>query len=305
MTAAIIMAGGSKPSQEQQDRAQDDAHAMALWERANLQVADPWWVSPDLVQIIGAMASSMPSYRFDRSDAPTEHGFVWLSYPVWEEQRGDSVFDLAGFSWSWMTPEFVRSLRWADPTGVDGSMMLIQPYTSLAPDVSDDVSLSPEEMRKMHVAGAIPLGTFVVREGEVLPTDRIGETGNKITSFIAALWAVARQKLAVVEPHRPARTQLRQAAREGVNTSNVNVIVLRQSERRQSEEPEEHDVQWTHRWIQRKHWRRQHYATLGPARTADGEFNEESHRPILIGEQVHGPPDKPLIIKDRVFSVSR
>ena len=44
----------------------------------------------------------------------------------------------------------------------------------------------------------------------------------------------------------------------------------------------------------RGHWRRQYYPSLGPARSEDGSFNQESHRLIPIEPFWRGPADAPL-----------
>jgi hypothetical protein len=57
------------------------------------------------------------------------------------------------------------------------------------------------------------------------------------------------------------------------------------------ETEDEFGREWSHRWVVRGHWREQWYPSEGV------------HRLIWIEAFVKGPEDRPLIIKDTVFSV--
>jgi hypothetical protein len=56
----------------------------------------------------------------------------------------------------------------------------------------------------------------------------------------------------------------------------------------------EGEVAWTHRWLQRGHWRNQR---VGPGRATT--------RPVWIRAAIKGPADKPLIVRDTVQAVIR
>lgn len=53
------------------------------------------------------------------------------------------------------------------------------------------------------------------------------------------------------------------------------------------------EVEWSHRWLVRGHWRQQWYASEGV------------HRAIYINPHIKGPEDKPLIVRDKVNILGR
>ena len=58
-------------------------------------------------------------------------------------------------------------------------------------------------------------------------------------------------------------------------------------------------------WVD-EHRRYQHYPSLGPAYHDDGEWNRESHRPILIPGYVKGPEDRPWkVTKGTVYRLAK
>ena len=107
-----------------------------------------------------------------------------------------------------------------------------------------------------------------------------------------AFWAfvlLANQKLAHTFHERPSRRSRR---RTGEDVSPVVVVTLRRLRSTTSRESEE-SIAYTHRWMVQGHWRNQWYPT------------EVRHRPKWIAPYVKGPEDKPLLVKNRLFRVSR
>jgi hypothetical protein len=119
----------------------------------------------------------------------------------------------------------------------------------------------------------------------------------KVRRLIYALWSLMAQPIAAPRSERAGRQYRRRWERDvGTmpNYGDVRVVTLRRTMGDGGGETD--DVfgrEWTHRWVVRGHWRNQWYPSEGV------------HRMVWIAPFVKGPEDKPLIVKDTVFSVVR
>ena len=115
-------------------------------------------------------------------------------------------------------------------------------------------------------------------------------------------WRVAQKLMAetIITSERvpAARPVRREAQRFGIDMGAPRVIELRRPRGREADVEGEHtrDVNWTHRWIVRGHWRDQPYGPKGsPTHT----------KQIWIGAYEKGPENLPLVIRDRVWNWDR
>ena len=106
------------------------------------------------------------------------------------------------------------------------------------------------------------------------------------------MWRLMQQSLATADVEEPPRQMRRQLERRNVADRRVTVIALRRTTTRGTGE---RDVAWTHRWIRRGHWRQQPYKEAG----------EWTSRAIWIHPTICGPDDKPLLVRDHVYSLKR
>ena len=114
--------------------------------------------------------------------------------------------------------------------------------------------------------------------------------------FLQALWRFMQQKITqVVRPHvnEIPEKVLKRYVRD--NVDDVLIVILRRKEHRRYESDDDSIAarEWTHRWYVNGHWRNQWYPTLG------------LHRQRWIEGYVKGPEDKPLVLKERRYVVSR
>jgi len=95
----------------------------------------------------------------------------------------------------------------------------------------------------------------------------------------------------VVQPRHAIKRAMRTTPR--LDPPEVRVVMLRRKETTHHEHNTGETIERTHRWLVRGHWRNQWYPSMGV------------HRPKWIPEHIKGPDDKPLIVREKIFSVSR
>jgi hypothetical protein len=125
-----------------------------------------------------------------------------------------------------------------------------------------------------------------------LPEDvvvaRFDEPSRQTTRPLRATWAFMRQKLAETTVESVDRPERRRCAKLDLPQT-VNVVRVRKYIQTKNDNPEQRDVEWSHRWLVSGHWRNQPCGT-----------GREDRRPTWIPGHIKGPEDKPLIVKDRV-----
>jgi hypothetical protein len=110
---------------------------------------------------------------------------------------------------------------------------------------------------------------------------------------LVAMYQFCQLPITLLEVSRVSRQQQRERARRGKHSGDVSVVVLRPA---LSPEPSgtHRDVQWSHRWMVRGHWRNQYF----PA--------SKAHHVRWVRPHVKGPQDRPLLdTRPRVYDVSR
>lgn len=155
----------------------------------------------------------------------------------------------------------------------------------------DRVPLSPElaeRLRSGQVQMDHELATKIKEDnpGAFFPYDL----------FVAAL-LVMNQKVTGISGITADRAVMRRAKRAGMTIPNsLNIITLRRLVDRGKifpDEEEERDVNWSHRWWVRGHWRHQYYPSRG------------THEWIYIDPYIKGPETKPIVPKPDVFFLER
>lgn len=113
-------------------------------------------------------------------------------------------------------------------------------------------------------------------------------------------WRVAQrlmsERIITSERRKAARPLRREAARlDMLAAGEPRVIELRRPTERDSDPEGERlrNVEWTHRWLVRGHWRQQWYPSEG------------RHKQIRIQGFVKGPENLPLVIRERVWNWDR
>lgn len=110
--------------------------------------------------------------------------------------------------------------------------------------------------------------------------------------FVAALWTIMQQRIALSEPQHVPRTVARPVAESLAVPPEVILVDIRRATRPKGD-GEPRSVEWSHQWLVDGHWRNQYLPSTG------------GHRQQWIEGYVKGPEDRPLIVKDRVHRVVR
>lgn len=109
---------------------------------------------------------------------------------------------------------------------------------------------------------------------------------------IHAYWLLMNQTIIKNSEERPQRPIARRLKKMGL-PDYVTVIAYRRTEY-DNKYVGNSEVQWSHRWVVRGHWRWQGY------KTEDGKMAEKR---IWISPFVKGPADKPMLINDKVYAL--
>jgi hypothetical protein len=285
------------------------AATAAMWLRAS----EVFYLDARMHPLVTAAAESMPDEPLLPQDLPTSQGFLWIPGGIANVDIRGQVLKFNAISWSVYGGK-VTLLLWSDKHDPDDPMrehmQHIQwdkvPRLTLAhvgvlrfgqpvPHTLAPNFLLPPEV-PIKVINTDQGYTVAFGKGYDDLQERLGdfkERPDPVLVWLITCWRLMQQSVTEVEREFPTRQQRRQLVRQNRPDVPVSVIRLRRS--KSNYEPEHSEVNWTHRWLVRGHWRRQPYK---------GE-NGTEHRYIWIHPFVKGPEDAPLLVRDHIYSLER
>lgn len=256
-----------------------------------LKVADPIYVSDEMVDLWEAAAEGFQMEALLPSDLITEAGFIFFPRPVYTTDAHGKQVAHRAVSW------YPLKVEVSDKTPDQFYEGVMFTFYSNVHDDDDYVAEWREQYEQDPSSGqwAIshsapvrfydPPGSMV----ELLPDERAS-----IESYwrpLLSLLRLMQQYISTREKYQPSRPVRRRMQREDMRQTDVTVIRLRRPRSKQTHEGEH--IEYSHRFIVNGHWRNQWFPSLN------------HHRQIYISDYVKGPEDKPLRIKDRVFEFVR
>lgn len=286
----------SKPAAELADM-EAEAYAkqgFSNWpqdELDSLRIAQNYWVAPDMVRIAEAAQETLPDEDVLLEEPPSSHGFLVLAEPFTIRCADQECVDDHPFSGLRWPPvhRVLPATKWAEEQHDDG--ILIQ---WIGPVVG-------EEERQFFGSAVAPVGNgMFMPAGRPLQIAQSVEIGAMrpesavLCRYARTMWTLMQQPLAAVgelEADRPQRRRLQRAGQ--IPAAPVAIVTLRRKTGRGGNNDETQEVEWSHRWVVRGHWRRQWHPRL------------QAHRPIWINEHVKGPDDKPLLVREKVITWRR
>lgn len=283
----------------------------------DLNYADPVWMTHEMMDLVQvAMEGFDPTEPMIGSDVFIPAGFMVLPEPFYGlDVSGKRRIAWQAIAWRYVPRigeidmaavgarthvavryDDVPSEPLVNGTEVDGVRFLI-----LAPcDVEDDFPLPAEDVEWSAQVGM----RWLITHATTMPLPLVGietETrgeGDRRGAWLQ-FWRVALRLMSetvvmstMCGLRRPARREL---ARLGHPIHETLVVELRRPSWHVSDPERERvtDVDWSHRWLVRGHWRNQWYPSEGV------------HRQKFIGGYVKGPENLPLVIKQRVWNWDR
>lgn len=107
--------------------------------------------------------------------------------------------------------------------------------------------------------------------------------------LVIAFNLLLAQEVTEAEEHNPGRQARRQIERKTGHVLEPVLIVQLPRRHRHTAASTSQEVEWSHRWMVRGHWRKHWYPS------------EQVHKPKWIAPHIKGPDDKPYIPKDQRF----
>ncbi|MEU1984402.1 hypothetical protein [Nocardia sp. NPDC019395] len=246
----------------------------------SLRQAQNFWMSTDMVTIIDTAQATMPDDDFVVAETPAPHGFLLMERPVrlrCNERTCDILHVLQGFAWHPATRTlFGRvddgvTVSWLSPNEPDLPVSVFGPLGSFGDSLFLPVGhpISNQPSREAGVLNA---------QSEVL------------CRYVRATWALMDAPLAdIAEPAVP-RPLRRRLGKAGIPSTLLTVDL--KSRHRPPSGTAGEAPDWSHRWMVRGHWRHLKHARF------------KNPRAVWIPEYVKGPEDAPLVVKDKVITVT-
>lgn len=268
----------------------------------SMLTGDTYAVTSEIMDVLEQAAPSVPRFIIHESDLPTPSGFVWLERAIILKDIHNRNLAVRAIGWhltKLMLPDetlepAVLTLCWTDPTDPRDHA-----HGATWGDLSD-VGM-PMNLASM-ITGCWPIGRTW---GELAEPYDPGESDDSVENISADL-DLGKVLLAFlrfinepwintehVRPDRGLRRRAERAFEERPeHVPEIHVVHLR----RRGGNPTESgtgNIEWSHRWLVRGHWRNHWYPKLGV------------HKPRWIAEHIKGPDGLPLVVHDKVFSVER
>lgn len=288
-----------------------------------LEAAYSYYVDPRMHELITAASESMPQEELRVGDLPTDVGFLvipggvgtmdvrgallkfhavlWVSYGghvhvYWLTDKTDMT-DGANNSMHARLPEET----WQRVPRLTLAHKSLLTYGKALPTTVGPKYLVPPEIaiqvkRQQNPDGTTSLAWFIPDKGmdaeQMKDTFEIGEGTEPASRWLLTVWRLMQQTVTNVTEEQAPRQLRKQLEKKNLD-SKVSVIALRHKSARGEGDS---DIEWSHRWLVRGHWRNQ------PCKDENGEWTT---RMVWIHPHVKGPDDKPLLVREHVYNLTR
>ena len=299
------------------DKGNWDRTAMAMKaEFAALNTGETHYVSHSVQQSVLAAAETMDTECLFETDLPCPAGVIVFEYPL---MTNDLHPDTGEVVPGLLMP--IRAIAWSMsnvmlPEGGVKPGICYSLYTETAAykdfycrTYLDILGYDPDSVALM--TGADELRSWLTDTsgwafGVQWDNDKYGEGVSFIRRFLLAYWRWTWQRILVPTPYSPSRAEKKWGTRirRPLEDGHIKVLRLRREVEHERTSDGEYQGVYDHQFIVRGFWRRQWYATLGPAKI-DGEFNPESHRLIWVEPFIKGNPNGPLVVGHNVVAAIR
>jgi hypothetical protein len=270
------------------------------WFHGTLRDGELYWVAPDMVRLIEALAPTLPEVH---PLPPSPEGFVIMSRPIrgMDAQSGGAILT-AAYLWG---PAHVETISCVC-IETFGWRNIMHPSD---PSSGEPAELSAEEMeawrenmpRLVSTGGSEWPWQALTPDFSHIPSWATGGSDPRRRAsmledrrLMGTFWSLCQQKLTVERRFSGDRHVQRRIGRAGIPLRDVRVITLRETQPPPEHEGDHQAVDWSHRWLVGGHWRQQPY---GPEHSL--------RRAQWIEPFIKGPPNKPLVIRETVRALKR
>jgi hypothetical protein len=238
--------------------------------------ADLYLIGPEMLDLVGEAATTLPDYVYSESDLPSGEGFCVFATPI--RVDGDKSWPFIGFSWCRInlgssdddSQIAVHVTWWGRSEDMRGYNPADGPYPTIIPGLQ-----------------------YMAHQGEHWVKTRHGTPagGNNTAAWLATFWRISQEEWVSVTRRTPG-AESKRAARQRRAPSDVRVVTLR---RPADEGPEGKGGggNYSHRWWVKGHWRQQWYP------------QQQRHAPRWVQGHIKGPEDKPFVAKETVNVLRR
>lgn len=245
-----------------------------------LRRAHNFWMSADMVTIIDTAQATMPDDDFVVEEAPAPYGFLIMERPVrlrCNDHGCEELHPLQGFTWRPATRTLLGqvdngiTVSWLSPTEPDLPASVFGPLG----EIGDPIFLPTGHTTSYQTS----------RDAGVLNIQ-----SEVLSRYVRATWALMDAPLADTEQSAVPRPLRRRLDKAGIPSTLVTVDL--KSRHRPPSDTVGRAPDWSHRWTVRGHWRHLKHQRF------------KSPRAVWIPEYVKGPEDAPLVVKDKVITIT-
>jgi len=239
----------------------------------------------------------------NRELAPTEQGFVYFEKPVPLSDLRGVTLNINALLWHFTNKNDLVVYMWNDQ---------YRTPDPVANQLKEQAKTDPYAVKFLETIGRWGfVGMLAARNGQAIGKSLIDQdeytvkqyeenegftpvpSGNAIR-ILHAYWLLMDQTLVKVSDEYADRKLARTMKRFEL-PSYVTIMQYRRTETI-GEFVGESSIEWSHRWIVRGHWRWQ------PFKNDDGK---DDVKRIWIAPFMKGPEDKPLILTDKIYALTR
>jgi len=265
-------------------------------------VAETVFISKDMCMLIEHAAQTMPDVPIQAENLMWKKAFIYYEKPIYHEVRiaeGDlEVLNTRAI----LTVHTNHVVQMEGHYSVTGGENL-EPGLAHITFVDLDQTVMKYEDFSTRLIPFDLSGWTYGKHWETVPEDgpggphRVDQGLAQQRKLILATHLIAAQYIAVRLPHKPPRQLRRRIERMDKplpNFGDIVYVTLRRNSARVGErETSEEWSGYSHRFPVKGYWKHQFYPL------------KQEHHLIFVEPYIKGPPDKPLIIKDKVYKLVR
>lgn len=265
----------------------DKSDAFARWLAAHeatvLCDGEMFFISDEMTEVARAAAQTLPEFRLEAEDLPSEMGTILFHHPIAQavKEDGERCDIIAATWWSGTIPG-------SDDRGIWFCWYEDRDGGALSPsDPNQDASRAALKTTMPRLL----FERYTIARLGCSWEDGVERRVVGMPAVVSAL-LLMQQPLAARERKEALPLDRRRAVRANISDTSVTVVTLRHQVAPGAESvvrPRD----WRHRWIVRGHWRNQWLPSRG------------THRPTWINAHIKGPEDLPIKVTEKVHVWAR